>query len=186
MDLESSRDSDLWSLARTDCRARDQLCALAEQVANAELANRGIDDAHRPSLVQEAICDTLDFLARDGQVRSNLRAFLRWRARHVISTHRRRNEKAPEPLTEMDSPDRARENCPESLVSRKELYAALDDCSTGLKVMYREVVDFRYRRGLSSKEIAARLGIPTETVNVRVFRAMQHLRACLEEKGFEK
>lgn len=60
-------------------------------------------------------------------------------------------------------------------VTPEQLDAAIDT----LEEEFRTVYVLRVRQGLSSEEVAARLGIPRSTVGTRMYRARSKLKALL-------
>lgn len=57
------------------------------------------------------------------------------------------------------------------------------DAMAGLTEEHRTVVVEAYFKGLNTKEISERYGVPPGTVKSRMYYAMRSLRASLEEKG---
>lgn len=68
---------------------------------------------------------------------------------------------------------------------RRERYAGLNDCIERLPPDFRIVVTLHYFEGYSVAEIANKEGISESLVKVRLFRARQELRKCLENKGIK-
>jgi RNA polymerase sigma-70 factor (ECF subfamily) len=67
--------------------------------------------------------------------------------------------------------------------SDPELGPPLEDCLGRLSPSGRDGVLLRFRRSLSYEEMAALSGEAAGTLRVRVFRALDFLRRCLEQKG---
>jgi RNA polymerase sigma-70 factor (ECF subfamily) len=59
----------------------------------------------------------------------------------------------------------------------------LDDCLSLLPIAVRDIVVLRFRQELSFEEISAISGQRAGTLRVRVCRAVEALRRCLEKKG---
>jgi RNA polymerase sigma-70 factor, ECF subfamily len=70
---------------------------------------------------------------------------------------------------------------PEVAAERAELRAAIRDALALMPETERAVIILAYREGLTQAEIAERLDWPLGTVKTRTRRALQHLRAALEE-----
>jgi RNA polymerase sigma-70 factor (ECF subfamily) len=64
---------------------------------------------------------------------------------------------------------------------REEILRVVTDAIRALDLRSREVVLLRHYEDLPPREIAARLGVPVETVKSRLKRAHEHLRARLDE-----
>lgn len=54
----------------------------------------------------------------------------------------------------------------------------------GLPDTYRSVLEMRLLLGFSGKEIAKRMGLTENTVNVRIARGREMLRKIAEKEGF--
>jgi RNA polymerase sigma-70 factor (ECF subfamily) len=75
----------------------------------------------------------------------------------------------------------ASEPLPEELAERADLQRLLTAAIAALAPVYREVVALRYTADLGVAEIAAVLGVPDNTVKIRLHRAKAALRAALRE-----
>jgi len=71
---------------------------------------------------------------------------------------------------------------PESSYTREEQVRLVKDAIADLPLELRRVCLFRMMEELSTKEVAARLGISTITVRVRLFRAQGQLRKMVDER----
>ncbi len=80
------------------------------------------------------------------------------------------------PLLESD------ERPPLDYVTTEEGYAKLIGCIHRLNGTYREVCDLKFVSGYRDKEIAEILGIPENTVGVRIHRGRKLLIAMLKEE----
>ena len=98
------------------------------------------------------------------------------RERHRRGKTRERYERAF-PKTEGDTPD------PLELLSRTEIRKLLSEQLLELAEPYRSAVLQRYYDGLSSVEIARRLGIPAGTVRWRLKVGLDQLRAQLDRRA---
>ncbi len=83
---------------------------------------------------------------------------------------------------EAAAPVRREVPSPEDLVAAAELQTRLARAVLELDEPYRSTVLYRFHEGLESSEIAARLGVPVETVRTRLKRAIERLR---ERMGVE-
>jgi RNA polymerase sigma-70 factor (ECF subfamily) len=69
-------------------------------------------------------------------------------------------------------------------VDRARLTAALEACLKRLSPDVRATVLLRFQTGSTYEELAAPLAATADTLQVRVARALQALRRCLEKKGW--
>ena len=90
----------------------------------------------------------------------------------TVSVHTCRDENGvPEPAsTEPSAPE---------VAERRELLGQLADAIRQLPARYRRVVALRHIQGHSYREIARRLGRPSGTIKVWLFRARERLRRIL-------
>ncbi len=70
--------------------------------------------------------------------------------------------------------------------SAEELYAALREKIAMMSAIYRDIVILHYFDGLSTQQIAERLGIPVGTVTWRLSEARRKLKKEYTEKDMEK
>jgi RNA polymerase sigma-70 factor (ECF subfamily) len=75
---------------------------------------------------------------------------------------------------------------PDESLARAEAYRAVVEAVVALDAPYREVVLLRYFDGVETAEIAARLGLPVETVRTRLKRAHAALRERLGCEGRDR
>jgi RNA polymerase sigma-70 factor (ECF subfamily) len=182
-----SGEIELWARARDgDAEARERLAELTRELADSELRRRGVARAELEDLTQEVLRSTFAYLARQAEDPKDLRAFLKFRAWGVLSDHRKR-KRTHVPIADTESvPDVASEEIgPEGGARLRQMLAALSDCTARLNQEQRIVVELRYATRLETEDIAARLTVHRNTVNVRVFRALEKLRECMGRKGFE-
>lgn len=132
------------------------------------LGNRLVD---ADDIAQEAIIAGLEGL-KAGQRPDKLTLWLLGIAKHVSARRAR---------LELDPPDqvdpRMRSGATQAV--RQEMDDLLERSLETLPPLYREVIELRHRENLSRKEIAARLGVPLDTVHARCERAYARLRECL-------
>lgn len=69
-------------------------------------------------------------------------------------------------------------------VDRARLTTALEKCLKRLSPTMRATVLMRFQTGATFEELAESLGATADTLQVRVARALQRLRRCLEKKGW--
>lgn len=69
---------------------------------------------------------------------------------------------------------------PVEILEREEIRRNLIESVLALEEPFRSAIVFRYYEGLSPKEIARRLNIPSETVKSRLKRGLQRLRGKLD------
>jgi RNA polymerase sigma-70 factor (ECF subfamily) len=81
---------------------------------------------------------------------------------------------------EAAAPARAATPSPEELVAAAELQTRLARAVLDLDEPYRSTVLYRFHEGLEASEIAARLGVPVETVRTRLKRAVERLRERMD------
>jgi RNA polymerase sigma-70 factor, ECF subfamily len=142
------------------------------------------DDAE--DLAQDAFIRAYRGLARFAG-RSLFRTWLYQIATNVARTHRARRSKGSnrgqtpvEPLAERDEP-----TSPVSLEAQIVLRDRLDRALAALPAEWREAVVLRDVEGLEYREIAELTGVPIGTVESRIFRGRQRLRAALQPGGAE-
>jgi RNA polymerase sigma-70 factor (ECF subfamily) len=109
--------------------------------------------------------------------RSHLRrrSLPRW-----LAPPRERGEEVPQPELPEPSPD------PEQALLSREAEASLRKAVRDLPSKYREVFVLRQSQELSYEEIAALLGLPLGTVEVRLFRARRLLLKSLEASNLRR
>lgn len=180
-------EADTWLRARDgDSRARERLAALAQEIASREMSFRGAPFRDRADLVQESVRSTLAFLAGAPEAPKDLRAFLKFRAWGILSDHRKKMRSNPMQPAGEDPPEAASSRpAPDHVALRAQLCDALLECRTRLVEEQRVVLAMRYEQHLETEAIASELGLHRNTINVRVFRALESLRECMARKGFD-
>lgn len=179
--MRPTDEDELWRRAAGgDVGARDELRDLALAAAEAELPRHGVAADDVGFLAVRTAESALRFLDRGGQVRSNLRAFLQYRARAVLSEERRRSRPSLKITVSHDvvagEPSRERPVLPAQL---GELRGALADCLSRLAPDARRAIELRYLHDEPVRDIAARLGQSAENTSLRLHRALRRLRRCL-------
>jgi len=103
--------------------------------------------------------------------------------RRIVTNEVYRRHKKQPPLLELDE-ELAGEPDPDPPVDVARLRARLQPCLDQLSAREREIVNLRYSQDQNPEEIAARLGISRNNVNVIAHRAHGKLRRCLEGRGY--
>jgi len=134
------------------------------------------DDADADDVAQEALARAIARPPADGeQPRPWLAGVVRNVVRHLRrdAVRRDRRERVAARPERVAGPD--------ALAARAETVRDLAAAVAALDEPYRTVVLLRYYEALPPRAIAARLGIPVETVHGRLKRARERLRARLDE-----
>jgi RNA polymerase sigma-70 factor (ECF subfamily) len=108
----------------------------------------------------------------------SLRAWLRAVATNAARMHGRRS--ARRSSHEAQAVDRREAPHPEDVVAAAEMQTRLARAVLDLDEPYRSAVLYRFHEGLEAAEIAARLGVPVETVRTRVKRGIERLRERMD------
>lgn len=87
---------------------------------------------------------------------------------------------------EVQRAPRAWEKSPLEQLEQNELYEHLYRCIGRLPKMMRAAVTLREMEGQTTSEICGLLNISATNLNVILYRARMHLRACLEQFGFRE
>ena len=185
----NSADAVLWALAATgDAPARERLAQVALAVARSELQRRGVPATDLPDLIQEAQRTTFAFLARNPSPPKDLGTFLKYRAWGVLSDHRKKLRSSRlDYRHELEAdmrPISSATTAPRDALRLRELASALAECRRRLPAELGRVLLMRYDSELGTDAIQHKLGVHRNTIHVRVFRALEQLRACLGAKGF--
>lgn len=143
------------------------------------LAHRLVADPH---LADDLVQDTLVAALEQDEAPRSPRGWLAGVLRNLASKHRRaggrrrrRHESVARP-ERVDGPDVG------DLVARAELQQQLGRRVLELPPTYREVLLLRFFEGLPPRDIARRLDLPVETVRTRTRRAIERLRAQLDDE----
>jgi len=122
-------------------------------------------------------------------------AFLGWLlqiARNVTTDHLRARKRhvsldtlAEAGIVPSVDPREAAPDMGQDLETAEDLEEALGAVSD-LPELYREVIVLRYLKGIDGKAMAQLLGEPEGTVRNRLFRALEKLRALVEERRVRK
>jgi len=117
---------------------------------------------------------------------TNFRAWLRSIAQNCLKRHFERVQRRP--LLVGDGflhLDKAAEDAEEGLADpdrNGERVQALQACLRALTDRVREILQLRFQRGLSTREVSASFGMTVTAVDVAVFRARNALAACVKRK----
>ena len=137
------------------------------------------DPAQADDLVQETWVRALKSPPRrDDNPRGWLRAVLR----NVFLQSRRGEDRRREREREAARPEGAQPAVDE-LLERAVLHGRLVELLTTLEEPFRTALLLRYFDGLGPREIAARLGVPLDTVRSRLRRGLARLRERLDARG---
>lgn len=119
------------------------------------------------------------------QGRSSFRTWLLGIARHRCLDAGRRRTRWKRLLGRSDPHEVSGLAVPSAteVFSDPELGPPLEDCLERLSIDGRDSIVLRFRRNLSYDEMATVTGESAATLRVRVFRALESLRRCLERKG---
>jgi len=153
-----------------DARLLSEHATFVRRVARGILADEDALD----EIVQGTFLEALRHPPRRASLRGWLArvarnlAISRWRADR---SRRRRELKAVRP---------GPASGPEEMLVRLETQRRVIDAVMGLDEPYRTAIMLRYFDDLAPAEIAARLGVPLQTVRTRLKRALAQLRARLE------
>ena len=132
-------------------------------------------------LVQDTFERALRFLSAGGAVPTNPRAWLVSILRNAFIDRIRRSAVKFETMTGSDRQFSAPEPEPEpawAKLSKDEVRAALVEVDPD----QREVFELHYLQGMSYRDVAAKMGIPQNTVASRLFRARKALRKVLDRE----
>ena len=186
--LERARAGDQEALSRAFEQYRRRLAVLV----HFKLAPQARDFPEVEDIVQETYLRA--FRGMDTFTYQSQGSFLRWLASiadHVIIDRARyqqagrraglqvsfRSESNP------DGPEPADTKTPSRLFAQQEAVQALLDRLGALPADYREAILLAKIEGLSTAEMAERLGKSREAVSLLVYRAVKRFRALCEQDG---
>lgn len=151
---------------------------LAELDGVRRLARRLLRDAHEADdVAQDALAAAIE---RPPRSAAGLRAwFARVTRNFARQTIRRADRRA---ARERDAARAELVDGPERIAEREAARAALVKALLALPEPARATLVLHYYEGLSARAIAARLGLPLETVRTRIRRGLARLRAELAER----
>ncbi|MBA2479948.1 MAG: sigma-70 family RNA polymerase sigma factor [Planctomycetes bacterium] len=173
MDLDAA----IGRVRAGDTEAYAAVVELTERRLRAFLAFHAPDRDLVDEVAQQAYITAYGKLA-DYTAGTNFLAWLKRIAFNHLQNECRRRQRAGnahERLTELIAPEPAAD--PDLLAERGD---ALDRCLAGLADEARQLLDWRYRDGVSPAEIARRLGRQASGVRVALTRLRQALFTCME------
>ena len=180
-------ERDLWKLGRAgDSAATEELMRIATQQALRLLQRKGITGDELYDLTAETQLDVLRVLRGCGDVPRNVRGFLYYRTRGVLSRHwRLRAQRVVEQMTEARIEDTEGEpgDTLEALHQRS-LLSSVESCVRALPEPLRQVHRMLVEEGLCQREIAERLGKSEAWVYRRVAEARARVTAALRGQGY--
>lgn len=189
----ASPEAALWIRAASgDPTARDELARLALEVARPVLRYYGAPFGDIDDLAQATALSTLQYLERRPEPPADIRVFLKWRARGVLSGARKASRRRPlEYQSELSQPLTASfEDGPLGQLVGKDAQGHARDCLDRLRASpggdkYAELIAMRYERHLDNQAIASERGLNPSTVGVRLKRGLDRLRECMRGKGHD-
>ena len=75
---------------------------------------------------------------------------------------------------------------PEEAIQKKDKSELLRECLKSLSAEHREIIDLVYYHEKSVEEVAAIVGIPENTVKMRMFYARKRLSELLKAAGIDR
>lgn len=120
---------------------------------------------------------------------TSFKAWSREIARRTMLARKRKDARFPVLLSEdeMVLLNEGFEDC-ESEIDSDNYVDALKACTGELRQRERDIIDLRYAKEFSLKQISEILGIQSESVRKFLFRIRKNLRSCIERRlrhGFE-
>ena len=143
-------------------------------VARALLAPAAVADAD--DLSQDVLLAAL----REPAAHRGARPWLAGVARHLASNLRRHAARRQRREHAAARPDTAGGDAAADVVARAEIQRRIANAVMSLPAEQRDCILLRYWDALPPREIAARLGVPVETVRTRLKRAFARLRTTLD------
>jgi RNA polymerase sigma-70 factor (ECF subfamily) len=135
------------------------------------------DDATADDLAQDTMLAAIEHPPREAAAPAGwLRRVLLRRAMNRARGERRRDEREALRAMPPASPS------PADVVSTAESHRRVVEAVLALEEPYKTTVLLRFFEDLPPREVAARMGVPVETVRARVRRAVERLRERLDEE----
>jgi RNA polymerase sigma factor (sigma-70 family) len=184
--LDNEGALELWLRAVTgDREAEEHVVAMALAIAREEYRKRRLGADLAEELAQRSGLTVLTYLRSGKGVVSNLHAFLRWRARGVLSDHVRGTRGKGKVLEVLEvEADLPAHDTTDAVLDGERL-AALTECIRTLPNPLRMIIVPYYENGSSLREVAELTGVPRSTAAVRLTQGLSALRNCLRSKGVE-
>lgn len=143
-----------------------------------------VPHGERDRLLQDVLVSVWEFAGKQNEAPRNLRAFLKWRARGVLSVFRRElGARSREDSIEIDMPLADGSSRPLDHIVVEEMTHTFKQCREQLTPAFAAVWDARYERGLDAPATAKALDIKIGLVAVRLHRAKDALMDCLRSNG---
>lgn len=144
---------------------------------------RFADGQQAQEVVQETVLAAWRHYGQFDPARGSERSWIFGIARNVAASSHRRSERHLRAVPTGTGPDPADPAGDEGEVGRLAERSLVADALRLLSDDHRAVVVAAYWGGLSTREIAERLGIPDGTVKSRLYYALRSLRVGLEERS---
>ncbi|MFT5050604.1 MAG: RNA polymerase sigma-70 factor (ECF subfamily) [Chlamydiales bacterium] len=178
-------NDDLWiGVCEQREGAFERLQALIREVCSMVFRHSMVPNNERERLLQDVLVSVWEFAGKQNEAPRNLRAFLKWRARGVLSVLRRELQaRRREDPVDSEMPIADENALPLDSVVADEMTHSFQLCRNRLTPVLAAVWDARYERHLDPAATAEELGIPAGTVAVRLHRAKDALMECLRGKG---
>ncbi|MFT7485787.1 MAG: RNA polymerase sigma factor (sigma-70 family) [Candidatus Paceibacteria bacterium] len=161
-----------------------RLESLVTEVCGVVFRHPMVPPGERERLLQDVLVSVWEFAGKQKESPRNLRAFLKWRARGVLTTFRRELQSTRRNSSiqiDFPLPDGSTRQIDEAVM--KELSETFRLCREELQGGHREIWEARYERDLDPSQTAEELGIELGAVAVRLHRAKDLLMQCLQKKG---
>ncbi len=150
----------------------------------ARLRRQGLGHADAADVAQEALVRAYRSAARFDPQRGAFTTWLGAIARNCLIRHFTRNARqTPADAMALAESLPAPDADPVDLAASAEEVDAVDDCVGKLPEQLRRIVRLRYAGGLTTRAIAASVGISEGSVRNRLTEAGELLRRCLGGKG---
>ena len=152
---------------------------LTRQVASLRALARSL--VRDPSGADDLVQDTLVVaLERPPRSRDSVRGWLATVARRLALDRSRGERRRVAREEQVARPEG--EGPPQDRIERLEVEREVLDAVQSLREPYRTAIFLRYWEGLDPAAIAAKLDVPVKTVRSRITRALEELRAKLDER----
>ncbi len=169
----------LWSMTPSTQSLEEEFLAAYDQYSDAIFRHcyfRVFDRERGKDLMQEVFLRAWEYLAKGEKV-LNMRAFLYRIANNLIVDESRKKREASLEKMQEEGFDPAKDETEQlqNRIDRDKILSTLGH----LDEVYRDILIMRYVNDLSPAEIASLTGESANTVSVRIYRALKHLRVLL-------
>lgn len=183
--------AELWPrICAGDDAALEELRSLIQEECPRLLLTHGAPRDALPELLGDVLSSVWEFArnsldsASGHRAPKQIRLFLKWRARGVLTEHRRRGQElSSRAQVDQELPAPVRDTVPIHRALTEEVFDAYEACLEAMPENHRQIWKARQVRGLSTTEVAAELGITKGAVAMRLFHATSWLMNCLRSKG---